>query len=274
MPEQAPQPAVAHLIQPAGDRPAEARKGRAQLGRVVGQRPAFGGPSLAFLDRDDVAKPVRQRIADEVPPLAHEQLGDRGGARFQRDQRAPCDLAGEERRLGPVQRRADARMQPVRADQQGGGGQVGDLVAKLDPNAQIARGAGERLDQAGAVDHAEGGGRTVAGIVDPADQRAGPARAQFDAARRGRYLGDPVPDPQRAEDAQRVGADLDARADLAQRARAFQHGHPRPAPGQGQRCRQPADPRADDGDGPSRQMVAGLVAQLVARINAQAAGPG
>ena len=55
-----------------------------------------------------------------------------------------------------------------------------------------------------------------------------------------------IPQAQRVQHAARVGADLDARADLAVGAGAFMDGDAGAAPGQRQGSGQPTDAAADD----------------------------
>ena len=61
MTEQPPQVRAFDLIKPTAHFRHEACKSDTQCQRIVGQRPAFFGPTRAFLDGDNVAQPPPRR---------------------------------------------------------------------------------------------------------------------------------------------------------------------------------------------------------------------
>ncbi len=246
--EEPPVAAALDRREPAGHRPAEAGEGRPQRRRVALLRPVGSGPVRRLEHRHDVSQALAQRIADEVASRPHEDLRYRRRVRRGGDQRPPCGLPGEERRVGVAEPPALDRMQPVGADHQRRLGPAGDRLAEPQLDPLGPRRGLEQRHQPGAVDAAERLVGAVAAEVQPGHRPAGLV-AELDRLLADRDGGEGFAQAQRVEHPARIRRDLDAGPDLAELAGTLVHRHPRPPLREGERRRQPADAAADDGDG-------------------------
>ena len=116
----------------------------------------------------------------------------------------------------------------VGADQQGGVREGFDGMLQPDLDPCLARGRVQQLDHPGAVDGAEILAATKPRHVH-AQHRHAVLVAQRDRRIRRGHGAKVLGQAQRGQDPRGVGADLDAGADLAELARAFQHRDPRAA---------------------------------------------
>ena len=183
--EEAPEMDLADPRQQVGDVRAETGEGGAQIFRIVPVRPAFGGPVVTLLDRDDVAEPAAaQRIGHKV--AARPEVDPRCRIRPAGfgHQRAPGDLTGEMRRGGAVQQRPRGGMEPVgrHGQTRAAGAKAAGLGPDLGGRAQPDLDPGglgplrQNLDQIGAVKEQVvliGG---MAGQVQPGHPAPGEAR--------------------------------------------------------------------------------------------------
>ncbi len=70
-----PEIAAFDLFQPAPDTGRKFGERGPQVGRMIGETPAFLRPGFASFDGHDISEPAAERIAYEMPARSHVNLG-------------------------------------------------------------------------------------------------------------------------------------------------------------------------------------------------------
>ena len=117
MAEQPPKPHSLHLGQNRTERRATIGKGGLERMGLIEKIPPFGGPFFAFLHGNNVQTAPDQRIGDNMAVRRHPDAGNRVFV-FDFDDRTPCNLPREERRILSIEAFARDRMETVGADHQ------------------------------------------------------------------------------------------------------------------------------------------------------------
>jgi hypothetical protein len=195
---------------------------------------------VALLDGDQIAQAaVTQGIADQMAPRTHVNFGHGGGAGVARNDRAPGDLAGEERRFRTVQRGADLGMKPVRADQKRGLNplaafqnhhraeaakiNLGDAGQQTHRNPGLGRAFEQQIDKVGAVQEVIALPRPEPRQIKPRHRIARRAVDQLNRVSPDRSHVKRILKPKRAQDRSPVGRDLQSGPDLADLVGLFKH---------------------------------------------------
>ncbi len=249
----AEEPPYMHRLRPRQQRAhlgREVVEGFAQRLGVVAVAPALGHPGVAFLRGDHVHHPPgTQRIGHKMPPRPHPDPRHRRRRLegFERHQRAPGHLTGEEGLPGAVEPRAQPGTDALGPDHQIGLGQrpLGKVErrGKADLHPRRLGGLGEQRDQIGAVEEEPGMrvGMPLPCEVERDERRAAaivvePHALGLQRPRRHARLA-----AQRRQHRRAVRRDLDARAHLGDSLGTLVQHHPRACLRQRRRRGEPGD---------------------------------